>query len=320
MVTVQKNVAQRLFGRTVVDSLDLNQNAWYIDEEQVTVTAAQINAIAGLIPVSTPVDVANDEILFLDHSGGHVGAYDSFADLATAMAGTDVTATAGVFSVNRTTLAAAQAGNGLNASVGVLATSNIGKVAKGGVFFAGKGDCTSVTVGAATYTVGAGGAGTGEWAVGANATESATNLAAAINADTRNGGTNYFNALLSGDGVIIYGKGVGTAYNAAVARVGGAQPATAQALVGGVAEIPARTTIVQYTVTAFDCLLAGFDVVLPFVPTTFIAQARSATGLIRDGVITDLLEIQATPNRVHVTFAGATHLIAGDTLTVIAQE
>jgi hypothetical protein len=40
-----KTVTQRLFGRTVIDSLDLNQNAWYIDEEQVTVTAAQLNGV-----------------------------------------------------------------------------------------------------------------------------------------------------------------------------------------------------------------------------------------------------------------------------------
>jgi hypothetical protein len=44
MTTVQKNITQRLFGRTVIDSLDLNQNAWYIDEEQVTATAAELNA------------------------------------------------------------------------------------------------------------------------------------------------------------------------------------------------------------------------------------------------------------------------------------
>jgi hypothetical protein len=43
MTTVQKNITQRLFGRTVIDSMDLNQNAWYIDEVQVTATAAQIN-------------------------------------------------------------------------------------------------------------------------------------------------------------------------------------------------------------------------------------------------------------------------------------
>lgn len=44
MTSVQKFVTQRLFGRTVIDSLDLNQNGWYIDEEQVTATAAELNA------------------------------------------------------------------------------------------------------------------------------------------------------------------------------------------------------------------------------------------------------------------------------------
>lgn len=38
-----KTITQRLFGRTVIDSLDLNQNGWYIDEEQVTATASKLN-------------------------------------------------------------------------------------------------------------------------------------------------------------------------------------------------------------------------------------------------------------------------------------
>ena len=42
MATI-KTITQRLFGRTVIDSLDLNQNGWYIDEEQVTATAYQLN-------------------------------------------------------------------------------------------------------------------------------------------------------------------------------------------------------------------------------------------------------------------------------------
>jgi len=44
MTTAEKFVTQRLFGRTSIDSLNLHQNAWYIDEEQVTATAAEINA------------------------------------------------------------------------------------------------------------------------------------------------------------------------------------------------------------------------------------------------------------------------------------
>jgi hypothetical protein len=45
-MAVLKNITQRLFGRTMIDSLDLNQNAWYIDEEQVTRTATQLNTAA----------------------------------------------------------------------------------------------------------------------------------------------------------------------------------------------------------------------------------------------------------------------------------
>jgi hypothetical protein len=57
MTTVQKNVTQRLFGRTVIDSLDLNQNAWYIDEVQVTATADELNAAGDGIAT---VNVYND--------------------------------------------------------------------------------------------------------------------------------------------------------------------------------------------------------------------------------------------------------------------
>ena len=58
---VEKNVTQRLFGRTVIDSLDLNQNAWYIDEVQVTRTAAELNvagAAKGITAAMLGADVA----------------------------------------------------------------------------------------------------------------------------------------------------------------------------------------------------------------------------------------------------------------------
>lgn len=56
---VEKNVTQRLFGRTVIDSLDLNQNAWYIDEAQVTRTAAELN-VAGAAKGITAAMLGSD--------------------------------------------------------------------------------------------------------------------------------------------------------------------------------------------------------------------------------------------------------------------
>jgi hypothetical protein len=35
-----------MFGRTVIDSLDLNENAWYIGSTQITATGLQINQVS----------------------------------------------------------------------------------------------------------------------------------------------------------------------------------------------------------------------------------------------------------------------------------
>jgi hypothetical protein len=56
---VEKYVTKRLFGRTVIDSLDLNQNAWYIDEAQVTRTAAELN-VAGAAKGITAAMLGSD--------------------------------------------------------------------------------------------------------------------------------------------------------------------------------------------------------------------------------------------------------------------
>jgi hypothetical protein len=56
-----KKIVQRLFGRTVIDALGLKRNSWYIDEEQVTATAAQLNNPTTLAPLSvTPAKLGAD--------------------------------------------------------------------------------------------------------------------------------------------------------------------------------------------------------------------------------------------------------------------
>ena len=63
-----KAIAQRLFGRTVVDALGLTKNAWYIDEEQVTATAAELNTVFPLgnqsvTPAALGADVARGGLM-----------------------------------------------------------------------------------------------------------------------------------------------------------------------------------------------------------------------------------------------------------------
>ena len=213
--------------------------------------------------------------------------------------------------------AVAMAGEGLGSSVaGVLNLKDDGQTSHGGVFFTGVGDCTSVTVGAVTYTRDDTPDVTqGEWASGAGAAAAATNLAAAINGDTR--AALVYTAEAIGAGVVIRALTPGTAGNVAVARVGGAEPSTTQNLVEGISAHACKVGTVYHTVTAFDALLTEFTLELPFAPNVFIVQVRKSTGEIRTD-ITDQFNFDATPLGVVVTFAGATHVVAGDIITVLA--
>jgi hypothetical protein len=320
IMAVLKNIAQRLFGRTVIDSLDLNQNAWYIDEEQVTMSAAQLNSIATLTPTSVTVDIANDDVLFLDHSGSHVVGYDSFQDLMTAAAGTSITATAGVLTVSEKGVTALKLGNdvastGLTGGDGAgIALSDSGSLAVGSLFFNAVANCTAVVIGGKTFTVGGG---AGEWAVGGSALDSATNLAACINAET----TYFAHVDTEGDTVLVFTKTVGLPVLATIARTGGAEPSVLESLAGGAAVASTRQVLLAHTVTVNEAeTTAHVMVPLPFAPSAWTVQVRSATGLIKDGV-TDLFTLGTLPNRIICTEAGAgTHVVATDVITVYAQE
>jgi hypothetical protein len=298
-MTVLKTITQRLFGRTVIDSLDLNQNAWYIDEEQVTATAANINGASILPATSQTVDVANDDVLFLDHSGSHAAAYDSIADVVTAITG-----------------------DGLIANAGVIDTAYYGAQAIGSVRFSNAGNCDAVQVGAVLYTRSAVPVVTnGEWTEGAGAGPSAVNLAAAINGDTRNSGSSYYSAVVNadGDGVFILSKVAGG--NAAIALTGAAptEPSGLYALVGGVAKAARQNVMIQHTVTADEVAGTAHSVIpMPFVPAFFIGQVRTAAGEMK--YITDSFILQATPNRISVVDNGAVHIAATDIITIFAQE
>jgi hypothetical protein len=227
-MTFLKTITQRLFGRTVIDSLDLNQNAWYIDEEQVTMSAAQINSIATLnAPPAATVDVANDKITYLDASNSDLTSWSSFVEYATALAGKGLAAAGGILGISFNSLdagtidvatdsyafldatdsvtkkasvssiiaAAAPNTFGITSLNGVLQDADYGNPAVGNAAFNGIANCISVDVGPVSYVVSATPDVTqGQWAPGVTALASATNLAAAVNGDTRNNGGPYYGA------------------------------------------------------------------------------------------------------------------------------
>lgn len=350
-MTFLKTVTQRLFGRTVVDSLDLNQNAWYIDEEQVTATAAQLNGTSILPATSQTVDILNDDILFLDHSGSHVAAYDSIPDLVTLVCGsaanTGLASSGGIITVTPsdnaisvaldsimyitqagvpkkdlvTDFLAAITGDGLVHSAGAISTADYGQPAVGSVRFTGVGDCDAVTVGGTVYSrVAIPDPTAGEWTEGASADASATSLATAINNDIRNSGSSYYYATVNTDTVHIYSKTVGGGVAILLTGAAPTEPSVLENLVEGRLVVSRQSVILTHTVTANDVETAVLvNIPAPFVPTAYIAQIRNATGGIRYDV-TDQFSIGATPNRIVLTANGATHVIAGDIITIFAQE
>lgn len=263
-----------------------------------TETATGLSTASGVISASLGytaelIDVATDDIVFRDHSDSHKCKTTSVANLATTMAG-----------------------EGLISASGTINLYDKGQSSHGGVFFTGVGDCTSVDVGGIVYlrddtpdvTQ-------GEWASGATAAAAATNLAAAINGDTR--AALVYTAEAIGDGVVIRAITPGTAGNVAVARVAGAEPSTTQNLVQGRAAKTCQVGTVYHTVTALDALMTEFTLELPFAPDTFIVQVVTSTGVIRTG-ITDTFNFDSTPLGVVVTSTGITHVVAGDIITVLA--
>lgn len=195
-----------------------------------------------------------------------------------------------------------------------------GRLAVGLVAFAAKGDCTSVTVGAATYAYDATPVvANGEWAYGADAAASATNLAAAINGDTRNAGGPSYKAVVGGAGAAtVYIFQLVPGGNPTVARVGGAQPATAEGMVGGGSAEVKQTITIRHTVTTVEGTNVEVHIPLPFAPTNWTWVVLASTGAIKP--VTDIATVETTPDRIKVATAGATHIAATDVIVVIAQS
>ena len=319
------SVNQRLFGRTVIDSLELSQNAWWIDSTKITVTGTQLNQLATtkFVTASTlGADVAGSGI------GGGSGSALTLA-LSEVSTGTIDLPTDSLIFLDATDssnkrqaimdIASAQAGNGLFAASGVFSQGSYGLIGIGLIGFLATADCTAIVVGAVTYTHSeTPGANNGEWAYGASATESATNFAKAVTDDTRNtGSTSYYYAVRDGDYVYLIGKAVGTA-NATISRTGGASPASLQNVAGGMSKGATSSAILEHTVTAIEAAATVLEIPLPFTANHFIAQIRGSSGAIK--VVDDLHVLNTSPARLTITQAGGDTYASGDIITVYISE
>ncbi len=157
----------------------------------------------------------------------------------------------------------------------------------------------------------------GVWTNGATAADSATSLAAAINGDTRGGGSP-FTAIVSatGDSVILVADAVGVAGNAVLASNDAS--ATVENGHGGAAAALKRVFAINYAITAQDILADECNIPVPFTPTSFMVQYTDATGALKANTWT--AAIAAAPDRIVVTKAGATHLVETDVVHLVVFE
>jgi len=158
---------------------------------------------------------------------------------------------------------------------------------------------------------------TGVWTNGASAANSATSLVAAINGDTR--ATVPFTATISAGGhsVLLTYDTVGTAGNMTITTTSAAN-CTVENSVGGTVSATKQMVIVDRVVTAQDILANEVNVPLPFAPTKFIIQHSDTNG--EDNPTTWRATIQTAPNRIRILGQGATALIAGDVVQILAFE
>ena len=157
----------------------------------------------------------------------------------------------------------------------------------------------------------------GVWTNGASSANSATSLAAAINGDTRE--TVPFTAFVSADtnSVILTWDTVGIAGNITITTTSAAN-CTVENSVGGSASGIKQVVVVDRVVTAQDILAVEVNIPLPFAPTKFIIQHFDTNG--EPNPTSWRATIQTAPNRIRVLGQGATALIAGDVIQILAFE
>ena len=147
---------------------------------------------------------------------------------------------------------------------------------------------------------------TGVWTNGASAADSATSLIAAINGDLRATVPVTAYADTSGDGVILIADTAGVAGNLAITTESASNCTVTANMVGGLDAAAHDTLTFAHTITTQELLAGDITLPLPFTPTGFHVQAYSATGA--PIFFTDLVTIEATPDRLLITTDGATNL------------
>lgn len=158
----------------------------------------------------------------------------------------------------------------------------------------------------------------GVWTNGASAANSATSFAAAVNGDTRAGGSP-FTALVSAANHSVYlvADAVGTAGNVVISTTSAAR-VTVENTTGGLAAAVKKMFAIRRAVTAQDVLATEITIPVPFTPTAFTERARDSTGLAK--AHTWLTTIQAAPARIRIYAAGATALVATDVVELVIWE
>ena len=323
------SVNQRLFGRTVIDSLELNQNAWWIDSTKITVTGTQLNQLAttkfvtastlGTDVAGTGIGGGSGSALTLDLSELSAATFDPATDYLPFIDNGDSSSKKSTW-MNIVSLLA---GNGMWSAAGVFGQGSYGMVPMGFVLFTDVGDCDAISVNSILFTRSATpGATNGEWTEGASSTASATNFAAAVNADTRNtGSTSYYYAVRVGDAVFLLGKAVGVTGMGTIALTGAAptQPSTLQNVAGGLAKVAQGSVMITHTVTAAEVTAEAIVIPLPFTTSKFILQARTAAGAAK--YITDTMVLGTSPAQLTIAKAGAgDHLANTDVVTIYISE
>jgi len=194
-----------------------------------------------------------------------------------------------------------------------------GKHAAGNIDFNGVGEAgTVITIGGVEYTeADTAVPATGTWTNGASAADGATSLIAAINGDTRAAVPVTAVADISGAGVWLFADSVGVAGNLVVTTDSAAK-ITAMALTGGVDSALKQSVSITHMATTQELLSGGVEIPLPFAPTTINIQVFSSTGA--PVYTTDLVTIEATPNRVRITTTGATNVANTDVIHLIASR
>jgi len=307
-----------------------------IDDVQVTATAAEINKLDGAGANVTAVNL--DELTGAGDTSLHTHALaDGASDLAATQAEVDQALSGISANVTQANLDELTGAGGTSLHTHALAQGasdvtatatqvnslarDAGKQAVAVIDIntgAAEAAC-SVTIGGVEYLeADAEDLPNGVWTNGASAADSATSLAAAINGDTRSGGSP-FTAIVSaaGESVIILADAVGTAGNAAITTTS-ATRVTVENAHGGAAAAIKRTLAIAYVVTDQDVLAGEVNIPVPFTPTAFVVQYTATDGALK--AATGTVEIASAPNRILFTEAGGTALIAGDVIRLVVFE